>query len=68
MAVKKIRRKTIKVSPNTRKQIAEEFDTTVQTVGNALRYRTEGWQPEQIRQRAFELGGIESIEVQMIDC
>lgn len=68
MSIKKIRRKTIKVSPDTRKQIAAEFDVSVQTVGNALRYRTEGWQPEQMRQRALELGGIECIEVRVIDC
>ena len=68
MSIKKIRRKTIKVSPDTRKQIAAEFDVSVQTVGNALRYRTEGLQPEQMRQRALELGGIECIEVRVIDC
>lgn len=68
MAIKKIRRKTIKVSPDTRKQLAMQFGLSVQSVGNALRYRTEGSQPEQIRQRAIELGGVECIDVQLIDC
>ena len=68
MAIKKIRRKTIKVSPGTRKQIATQFGVSVQSVGNALRYRTEGPQPEQIRQRAIELGGVECIDVQLVDC
>lgn len=67
MSIKKIRRKSIKVSPNTRRQIAVEFDVSVQTVGNALRYRTEGEQPELMRQRALELGGVETIDVKVID-
>lgn len=68
MAIKKIRRKTIKVSPSTRKQIATQFGVSVQSVGNALRYRTEGVQPEMMRQRALELGGVECIDIQVIDC
>lgn len=68
MSIKKIRRKSIKVSPETRKQIAQEFNLSVQSIGNALRYRTEGWQPEQIRLRALELGGVETIDVKVIDC
>ena len=67
MSIKKIRRRTIKVSPDTRKQIAAEYDISVQTVGNALRYRTEGAQPEQIRKRALELGGVEAIDIKIID-
>lgn len=68
MSIKKIRRKSIKVSPETRKQLAAEFRVSVQSIGNALRYRTEGWQPEQIRIRALELGGVETIDVKIIDC
>lgn len=68
MAIKKIRRKSIKVSPDTRKRLAKEFNLSVQSIGNALRYRTEGWQPDKIRQRALDLGGIESIDIKMIDC
>ena len=68
MSIKKIRRKSIKVSPETRKQLAAEFSVSVQSIGNALRYRTEGWQPEQIRIRALKLGGVETIDVKIIDC
>ena len=67
MSIKKIRRKTIKVSPGTRRQIAAEYGVSVQTVGNALRYRTEGQQPELMRLRALELGGVETIDVKVID-
>lgn len=67
MSIKKIRRKTIRVSPDMRKRLAEEFRISVQSVGNALRYRTEGSQPEQVRARALELGGVECIDIKMID-
>ena len=67
MSIKKIRRKTIRVSPETRKRLATEFGISVQSVGNALRYRTEGPQPEQVRVKALELGGVECIEIKMID-
>ena len=68
MAVKKIRYRHIKVSPSMRKELAREFDTTIQTIGNALRYRTQGVIPERIRKRALDLGGVEIIDTELVDC
>ena len=68
MAVKKIRYRHIKVSPSMRKELAQEFRTTIQTIGNALRYRTQGVIPERIRKRALDLGGVEVVETELVDC
>lgn len=68
MAVKKIKFRHIKVSPSMRKELAQEFRATVQTIGNALRYRTQGAVPEQIRQRAIALGGCEVTDTELVDC
>lgn len=68
MAVKKIRYRHIKVSPSMRKELAQEFRTTIQTIGNALRHRTQGAIPERIRERALNLGGVEVIDTELVDC
>lgn len=68
MAVKKIRYRHIKVSPSMRKELAQEFRTTIQTIGNALRHRTQGPIPERIRERALNLGGVEVIDTELVDC
>ena len=68
MAVKKIRYRHIKVSPSMRKELAQEFCTTIQTIGNALRHRTQGVVPEKIRGRALDLGGVEIIDTELVDC
>lgn len=68
MAVKKIRYRHIKVSPSMRKELSHEFATTIQTIGNALRYRTQGVIPERIRKRALDLGGVEVVETELVDC
>lgn len=68
MAVKKIRFKHIKVSPSMRKELAAHFATTHQTVSNALRNKTQGYIPERIREQAIDMGGVEILDVELIDC
>lgn len=67
MNIKKIRRRRIVVSPAMRKELAQKFGVTVQCVGCALRYSTEGFQPEMIRQAALDMGGIDRTEVMIVD-
>lgn len=67
MTVLKKRKKRIVVSPSMRKALAQKFGVTVQCIGGALRFATEGFQPEMIRKAAIEMGGVETTEVVIIE-
>ena len=67
MTVVKKRKKRIVVSPSMRKALAKRFGVTVQCVGGALRFVTEGFQPEEIRKAAIEMGGVETTEVVIVE-
>jgi len=67
MAVIKKRKKRIVVSPSMRKSLADKFGVTVQCIGGALRFATEGFQPEEIRKAAIEMGGVETTEVVIVE-
>jgi hypothetical protein len=41
-----------------RREIASEVGVSIDTVDNALKFRTYGEQPERIRSIAFERGGV----------
>ena len=62
MQVKKI--KIIKVSLEGRKKLAERFGCCRETIFNALAYRSQSKQSEDIRQAALnEFGGVETDKV-----
>lgn len=62
MQVKKI--KIIKVSPEGRKKLVERYGCRKQTIYNALGFRSQSRQAENIRQDALnEFGGIEDDKV-----
>lgn len=42
-----------------RRAIASEVGVSIDTVDNALKFRTYGEQPERIRQMAYDKGGVE---------
>ena len=42
-----------------RREIASEVGVSIDTVDNALKFRTYGEQPERIRQMAYDKGGVE---------
>ena len=42
-----------------RREIASELRVSIDTVDNALKFRTYGEQPERIRQMAYDKGGVE---------
>lgn len=42
-----------------RREIASEVGVSIDTVDNALKFRTYGEQPERIRQMAYNKGGVE---------
>lgn len=42
-----------------RREIASEVGVSIDTVDNALKFRTYGEQPERIRAMAFKRGGVE---------
>ena len=67
MTVEKKRKKRIVVSPSMRKVLAQKFGVTVQCVGLALRFVTEGFQPEEIRRAAIEMGGEVSTEMVFVE-
>lgn len=67
MTVVKKRKKRIVVSPSMRKKLAQKFGVTVQCVGLALRFVTEGFQPEEIRRAAIEMGGEVGTEVVIVE-
>lgn len=62
MQVKKI--KIIKVSHEGREKLAERYGCRRETIYNALGYRSQSKQAENIRQDAFnEFGGVETDRV-----
>lgn len=62
MQVKKI--KIIKVSPEGRKKLVERYGCRKQTIYNALGFRSQSKQAENIRQDALnEFGGVETDKV-----
>lgn len=62
MQVKKI--KIIKVSPEGRKKLAERYGCCRETIFNALAFRSQSKQSEDIRQAALnEYGGVETDKV-----
>lgn len=62
MQVKKI--KIIKVSPEGRKKLAERYRCRRETIYNALGFRSQSKQSEDIRQAALnEFGGVEADKV-----
>lgn len=62
MQVKKI--KIIKVSLEGRKKLAERYGCCRETIFNALAYRSQSKQSEDIRQAALnEFGGVETDKV-----
>lgn len=67
MTVVKKRKKRIVVSPSMRKELAQKFGVTAQCVGLALRFVTEGFQPEEIRRVAIEMGGEVVTEVIFVE-
>ena len=67
MTVVKKRKKRIAVSPSMRKELAQKFGVTVQCVGLALRFVTEGFQPEEIRRAAIEMGGEVTTDVVIVE-
>lgn len=59
MQVKKI--KIIKVSPEGRKKLAERYGCCRETIFNALAFRSQSKQSEDIRQAALnEFGGVKA--------
>lgn len=52
-------KRLITLDPKGKQQLCEEFGTSANTVGNALRYDTDSYMARKIRERALELGGIE---------
>ena len=62
MQVKKI--KIIKVSPEGRKKLAERYGTRRETIYNALGFRSQSKQAEDIRNDAMnEFGGVKADKV-----
>lgn len=62
MQVKKI--KIIKVSPEGRKKLVERYGCRKQTIYNALGFRSQSKQSEDIRQAALnEFGGVKTDKV-----
>lgn len=62
MQVKKI--KIIKVSPKISKKLAERYGCRRETIYNALSFRSQSKQSEDIRQAALnEFGGVETDKV-----
>lgn len=62
MQVKKI--KIIKVSPKMGKKLAERYGCRMETIYNALSFRSQSKQSEDIRQAALnEFGGVETDKV-----
>lgn len=51
--------KEIKVTPEIRSQLMEEFEVSEKTVWNAIKFHTGSYTAKQIRSRAQELGGRE---------
>lgn len=67
-AGRRVVRKIIALSPDGKKQIARECGCSLDTVRNALilsNPRT-GDQPDRIRRRAMELGGVETTDYKWI--
>lgn len=56
------KRKYISLAPDYKRQIAAELKCSIDTVDNALNYRTEGDQPELIRKKAKEMGGVDAMK------
>ena len=56
------RKKYITVPDRVRKALIAEFDVTRECVRLALNYKTDGIQPEAIRERAIAMGGFESFK------
>lgn len=56
------KKKYLSLAPDAKKQIAKSLNCSIDTVDNALNYRTEGDQPELIRKKAKEMGAVEAIK------
>lgn len=67
---KRVYKKVIELDPELKKQLAIEFECTVDTVYNALNLTnpTTGIRPDGIRRRARELGGKEARVSAWITC
>ena len=57
------RKKFISLPPEYKREIAADFGCIIDTIDNALNYRTEGDLAERIRKRAKEMGGVEAIKI-----
>ena len=56
------KRKYISLPPEYKREIAADLGCSIDTIDNALNYRSEGDQPDRIRKRAKEMGGVDAVK------
>lgn len=66
MQIKK-RIKIISISPAIKREIANIVGCCMDTVENAVTYRTSGEQPDRIRQMALDRGGVDTYIIKWVE-
>lgn len=61
------KKKEIKVTPEIRSQLIQEFHVSEKTVWNAIKFHTDSYTANQIRRRAIELGGKQWVTIEALN-